>query len=145
QPHQVGPGPAGDVDDTPDAPPRVPFEAVDQEVDLALTVQLEGDLVEPRRAVLADAALFAKPQRGPPHQARSASRMTQEAAMPVRPVGSQAWATSTRSPPITRQPSSDRTMSTNSGTRSPPGSAEPVPGASAGASAGWRRSMSIVT
>ena len=29
--------------------------------------------------------------------------MTQEAAMPVRPLGSQAWATSTRSPPMIRQ------------------------------------------
>ena len=52
--------------------------------------------------------------------------------MPVRPVGSQAWATSTRSPPMTRQSLSIRTISISSGTRSPPGSGEPVPGASDG-------------
>src|SRR5262249_21782120 len=136
-----GPGTAGDVDATPDAPPRVPFEAVDQEVDLALTVQLEGDLVEPRRAVLADAALFAKPQRGPPHRAKSASRMTQAAAMPVRPVRSQPRATCAREGPITPQPSSGRPLSASSGCGCPPGATELVPGASDGAST----SMSIVT
>src|SRR5947199_2436391 len=141
QSHQVGPGAAGDVDDAPDGPPGESLEAVDQEVDLALSIEIERDLVEPRGAVLLDPTLLAKLQRLAPHQARSASRITQEAAMPVRPVGSQACATSTRSPPITWQPSSIRTISTSSGTRSPPGSGEPVPGASAGS----RTSTSIVT
>src|SRR5437867_2250923 len=101
QSHQVGPGAAGDVDDAPDGPPGESLEAVDQEVDLALSIEIERDLVEPRGAVLLDPTLLAKLQRLAPHQARSASRITQEAAMPVRPVGSQACATSTRSPPIT--------------------------------------------
>src|SRR3989454_7869241 len=141
EPHQVGPGAAGDVDNATDAPPGESLEAVDQEVDLALAVEVERDLVEARGAVLPDPALLAKLQRAAPHQASSASRITQEAAMPVRPVGSQACATSTRSPPITWQPSSIRTISTSSGTLSPPGSGEPVPGASAGS----RTSTSIVT
>src|SRR3989441_9470831 len=61
--HQVWPGAAGDVDDPADGSSRKPPEAVDEEVDLALAVEVERDLVEARRAVLPDAAFFAKPQR----------------------------------------------------------------------------------
>src|SRR5256885_427997 len=134
---QVRPGPASDVERPADPDPGVPLEAVDEEVDLELAVRVERDLVEPGGGVVAVAALH----RRSPHHVSMASRMTQAAAMPVRPVGSHAWATSTRSPPITRHSPSIRTISTSSGTRSPPGSGEPVPGASAGS----RTSTSIVT
>src|SRR6266850_1582911 len=59
QSHEVGPGATGDVDDPADRMAREPLEAVDEEVDLALAVEVEGDLVKPRRAVLPGAALLA--------------------------------------------------------------------------------------
>src|SRR5262245_10600532 len=130
---EVRTGSAGDVQDPPDGPPGVALEGVDQEVHLPLAVHVEGDLVELGRAV--------HRQTYSAHHVSSASRITQEAAMPVRPVGSHAWATSTRSPPTTRQSPSSRTSSISSGTRRPPGSGEPVPGASEGSST----STSIVT
>src|SRR5436309_269880 len=137
EPDQVRSRAAGDVEHAADgAALRELPEAVDEEVDLALAVHVERDLVEPRCRVLPIAL-----HRMCPHQLSNASRITQEAAMPVRPVGSQAWVTSTRSPPITWQSPSSRTTSISSGTRSPPGSGEPVPGASAGSST----STSIVT
>src|SRR4030095_12328336 len=123
-------GAAGDVDHPADTPAREAREAVNEEVNLALTVEVERDLVEARGAVLPGPALLAEPQRSSPHHASSASRITHEAAMPVRPEGSQEWATSTRSPPMTLQPSSMRYISSSSGTRSPHGSGAPGPRAS---------------
>ena len=70
-----------------------------------------------------------------------ASRRIHEAVMPVRPDGSQAWATSVRSVPTIRQGSSRRTISTSSAAVMPQGSGAPVPGASEGSST----STSIVT
>ena len=133
QPDQVRPGAARDVEHPADRPPGEALEAVDEEVDLALAVHVEGDLVEPRaRCTRAPGSPSARSPGDRPTRCSIASRMTQEAAIPVRPLGSQAWATSTRSPPMTWQSPSMRTISSSSGTRRPPGSGEPVPGASRG-------------
>src|SRR5262249_56786110 len=80
--NQVGPGPARDVEDPAHAAPGEVAEAVDEKVDLPLAVHVECDLVEPRGRVLF--------QRMSPHQVSMASRITHDAAMPVRPLGSQA-------------------------------------------------------
>jgi len=66
EPHQVGAGAAGDVDDPADAVAREAPEAVHEEVDLTLAVEVERDLVEARGAVFAGPALLAKPQRSSP-------------------------------------------------------------------------------
>src|SRR5438552_253832 len=50
---QVWPRAAGDVEHAAHGAARVALEAVDEEVDLALPVHVEGDLVEARRRVLA--------------------------------------------------------------------------------------------
>ena len=76
-----------------------------------------------------------------PHQVRMASRRIHEAVIPVRPDGSKAWATSTRSVPTIRQGSSSRMISISSAVVSPQGSGAPVPGASEGSST----STSMVT
>ena len=51
QPDEVGSGAAGDVEHAADRPPGEALEAVDEEVDLALAVHVERDLVEPRARV----------------------------------------------------------------------------------------------
>src|SRR5688572_10202459 len=111
---QVRAGAARDVDHRAHAPAGEALEAVDEEVDFALAVHVEGDLVQARSAVFARASFVGARDAGlhrtSPHHASSASRMTHEAAMPVRPDGSHACATSTRSPPMTRQSRSRRTM-----------------------------------
>src|SRR5215470_7718398 len=136
QTREMWAGAARDIEHAPHRPLRIALEAVGEEVDLALAVHVERDFVVARCGVLALAA-----HRTVPHHVRSASRITHEAAMPVRPLGSHACATSTRSPPITSQPPSSLITSISSGTRRPPGSGEPVPGASDGSST----STSIVT
>src|SRR5207302_2462991 len=128
---QVWPRATGDVEHAAHGAARVALEAVDEEVDLALPVHVEGDLVEARRRVLAHG----------PHHASMASRITQDAVIPVRPLGSHACATSTRSPPTTRHRVSEWTMSISSVVLIPHGSGDPVPGASLGSST----STSIVT
>src|SRR5204863_6030395 len=133
EPGEMRAGPARDVEHPAHGPSRIALEAVDEEVDLALPVHVERDLVEARGAVLVG--------QGRPHQASMASRITHDAVIPVRPLGSHTWATSTRSPPTTRHRASEWTMSTNSAARIPHGSGEPVPGASLGS----RTSTSIVT
>src|SRR6185436_3378234 len=142
QPDQMRAGAAGDVEHGLDGPPRIGAEAVDEEVHLLLSVHVEGDLVVARRRVLA--GVRRRRVAGAlhlPHHVSRASRRIQEAVIPVRADGSQAWATSTRSVPTIRHGSSSRTISTSSAARKPHGSGEPVPGASAGSST----SMSTVT
>src|SRR5580765_3079328 len=133
-------GAARDVEHGLDGPPRIGAKAVDEEVHLLLSVHVEGDLVVARRRVLAGVRGVAGALHLPHHVSR-ASRRIQEAVIPVRADGSQAWATSTRSVPTIRHGSSSRTISTSSAARNPQGSGEPVPGASAGSST----SMSTVT
>ena len=82
QADQVGPGPARDVEDPAHAASGEVAEGVDEEVHLPFAIHVERDLVQPRGRVLS--------QRMSPHQVSMASRITQDAAMPVRPLGSQA-------------------------------------------------------
>src|SRR5262249_22226092 len=131
--NQVGPGPARDVEDPAHAAPGEVAEAVDEKIDLPLADHVERDLVAPPGRVLF--------HRMYPHQVSMASRRTHDAAMAVRPDGSQACATSPRSPPPPRHGPRKRTITPSPATRSPPGSGEPVPGDSDGSNP----SPSIVT